>query len=76
MVEVHSTFISIINNSTNLYFIIFDRFWKRLGNQISKNCPGESKIHIACQNVHEGRQGKEVRNNMYKASTASLQLFG
>lgn len=35
-------------------------FWKRLGSQISKICPGESKIHIVCKNVNDGRQGKEV----------------
>lgn len=35
-------------------------FWKRLGQQISKICPGESKLHIVCKNVGDGRQGKEV----------------
>lgn len=44
----------------NLIFHWLCSFWKRLGQQISKICPGESKLHIVCKNVAEGRQGKEV----------------
>ena len=47
----------MINSITHFIY----RFWKRLGSQISKICPDESKIHIVCKNVNEGQQGKEVR---------------